>query len=144
MKALGSTEIAVTLKNGRPVLVFSGGGDSDEISLKLRELMRELPRGQQITEIIADTEGLRLALDLAKKEENFDYDAFFRAYARYWNWYYSNRETYLRTFSTDVHPAPMFRVNFTVQLTDEFYETYSSVTEGTPMYLPPEERELVW
>ena len=99
---------------------------------------------QQITEIIADTEGLRLALDLAKKEENFDYDAFFRAYARYWNWYYSNRETYLRTFSTDVHPAPMFRVNFTVQLTDEFYETYSSVTEGTPMYLPPEERELVW
>jgi predicted metalloendopeptidase len=99
---------------------------------------------QQITEIIADTEGFRLALDLAKKEESFDYDAFFRAYARYNNWYYSDRETYRRTFTIEVHPAPVFRVNFTVQLTDEFYETYPSVTEGTPMYLPPEERELVW
>ena len=99
---------------------------------------------QQITEIIADTEGFRLALDLAKKEESFDYDAFFRAYARYNNWYYSDRETYRRMFTIEVHPAPVFRVNFTVQLTDEFYETYPSVTEGTPMYLPPEERELVW
>ena len=103
-----------------------------------------VPGQQQITEIIADTEGLRLALDLAKKEENFDYDAFFRAYARFYNWYYSDRETYLRQFTMDTHPAPMFRVNFTVQLMDEFYETYPSVTEGMPMYLPPEERELVW
>ncbi|MBR0352398.1 MAG: acyl--CoA ligase [Oscillospiraceae bacterium] len=58
MKALGSTEIAVTLKNGRPVLVFSGEGDADAISLKLRELMRELPRGQQITDIIVTAEPL--------------------------------------------------------------------------------------
>lgn len=104
-----------------------------------------VPGRQQISEIIADTEGLRLVLDLAKKEEHFDYDAFFRACAQFYNWYYESRETYAQQFGViEVHPAPMVRVNFTLQLMDEFYETYPSVTEGTPMYLPPEERELVW
>ena len=58
MQALGSTEIAVTLRNGRPVLVFSGEGEAEEISRKLRELMRQLPRGQQITDIIVTAEPL--------------------------------------------------------------------------------------
>ena len=99
---------------------------------------------QQIGEIIADTEGLRLALDVAKQYENFDYDAFFRAYAKFYTWYYSDRETYRATFESEVHPSPFVRVNLTVQMMDEFYETYPSVAEGTPMYLAPEERQLVW
>lgn len=43
-----------------------------------------------------------------------------------------------------MHPSPFFRVNFMVQNMDEFYETYPSVVEGTPMYLRPEEREVLW
>ncbi|MBQ6233422.1 MAG: hypothetical protein IJJ80_07905 [Clostridia bacterium] len=42
------------------------------------------------------------------------------------------------------HPLPYIRVNFTVQHFDEFYQTYPSVTEGTPMYLAPEDRLLIW
>lgn len=95
-------------------------------------------------EIIADMEGVRLSLDLAKKEESFDYDLFFRTYAAYFNWYYSDRDVYYLIFSDEVHPSPFFRVNFSVQYMDEFYETYPSVVEGTPMYLSPEERTLVW
>lgn len=100
--------------------------------------------GQQLGEIIADIEGLRLVLDLAKKEEQFNYDAFFRAYARLYFGYYSDREDYFATFSSEVHPSLFVRANFTVQFMEEFYETYPSVVEGTPMYLPPEERELIW
>ena len=99
---------------------------------------------QMIGEILADLEGIRLSLDLAKKEENFDYDLFFRSFAGYYNWYMNDRDTYLSTYTGEVHPSPFFRVNFTVQHMDEFYETYPSVVEGTPMYLPPEERELIW
>ena len=58
MKALGSTEIAVILKDGRPVLVFSGEADPEDISLKLHDLMRALPRGQQITETIVTADPL--------------------------------------------------------------------------------------
>ena len=42
------------------------------------------------------------------------------------------------------HPLPYIRVHFTVQHFDEFYQTYPSVTEGTPMYLAPEDRLLIW
>ncbi len=98
----------------------------------------------QINEIIADTQGLRLVLDLAEKEDGFDYDLLFRTYAQFYNWYYSSPEEYTNTYLYDVHPAPFVRVNFTVQMMDEFYDTYPSVTEGTPMYLPPEERPTIW
>ncbi len=37
-----------------------------------------------------------------------------------------------------------FRVNFTLAHFDEFYQTYPSVTEGTPMYIAPEDRVLPW
>ena len=42
------------------------------------------------------------------------------------------------------HPLYHVRVNFTLAHFDEFYRTYPSVTEGTPMYLAPEDRILVW
>lgn len=35
-------------------------------------------------EAFADVQGMRLVLDLAKQEEHFDYDRFFRAYAKYY------------------------------------------------------------
>ena len=58
MQALAHTELAVTLRDGRPVLVFSGEGEAGAIGEKLKGLMRTLPRGQQITEILVTDEAL--------------------------------------------------------------------------------------
>ena len=49
MQTLGHPEIAVALKNGRPVLVYSGEAEAGDIEAKLRPLMAEQPRGRQIT-----------------------------------------------------------------------------------------------
>ena len=54
--------------------------------------------------------------------------------------------TPIPTSLQDGTPIPPYhvRVNFTLAHFDEFYETYPSVKEGTPMYIAPEERILVW
>ena len=52
MQALGNPELAVALRNDRPVLVYSGEADRGELEEKLRPLMRELPRGQQLSDIL--------------------------------------------------------------------------------------------
>ena len=93
-----------------------------------------------ITEAMADMTGITLLLDLAKQEENFDYDAFFRTCAKS-NFAYEPGDD-----GNTMNPHPLYhvRVNFTLAHFDEFYRTYPSVTEGTPMYLAPEDRILVW
>lgn len=49
---LNTDELAVLLKEGRPVLVVSGTAYSEtEIREKIRKVMDDTPRGQQITEI---------------------------------------------------------------------------------------------
>ncbi|MCR5089921.1 MAG: hypothetical protein K6C08_10460, partial [Oscillospiraceae bacterium] len=48
MKVLGHTELAVVLKDFRPVLIYSGEADPDVLREKLRPLMVQLPRGQQL------------------------------------------------------------------------------------------------
>ena len=87
---------------------------------------------------------MSLSLDLAKKTENFDYDAYFRAFGHFFSYYLASREDASAEIAHQVHPLCYLRVNFTVQHFDEFYQTYPSVTEGTPMYLAPEDRILVW
>ena len=52
MKTLGHTELAVTLRKDRPVLVFSGRAEKADLEKKLRPVMEKLPRGQQITDIL--------------------------------------------------------------------------------------------
>ena len=51
MQALGHTELAVALRNGRPVLVFSGQAQESELRQRLRPVMETLPRGQQLAGI---------------------------------------------------------------------------------------------
>ena len=58
MKALGHTELAVTLRSGRPLLVYSGEGDKTDLLTKLMPLMAELPRGQQLRDILITDEPL--------------------------------------------------------------------------------------
>ena len=47
-KVLGHTELAVILKGNRPLLIYSGEGDEQELSKALLPLMTELPRGQRL------------------------------------------------------------------------------------------------
>ena len=88
---------------------------------------------------------MTLLLDLAKRKEGFDYDAFFRAAAKFFCDYVSGDDNSTAPGEpVDPHPPYYVRVNFTVQHFDEFYKTYPSVTEGTPMYLAPEDRIMAW
>ena len=52
MRALGHQELAVALKNGKPLLVWSGEGDARELEKRLRPLMAEKPRGQQLCGVV--------------------------------------------------------------------------------------------
>lgn len=56
--ALGHAELAVTLRNGRPILVYSGEADRAELNRRLRPVMERLPRGQQIADICIVSEPL--------------------------------------------------------------------------------------
>ena len=48
MRALEHQELAVALKNQRPVLVYCGEADPKELEKRLRPLMAEQPRGRQL------------------------------------------------------------------------------------------------
>ena len=58
MQALGHTELAVVLKNSRPVLVYVGEGEADALLRRLRPVMETLPRGQQLAGVIVTAEPL--------------------------------------------------------------------------------------
>ena len=99
----------------------------------------------KIPELMPDVTGMSLSLDLAKKTEGFDYAEFFRAYAGLFHSCSPNREFLsAHSRSMEVHPLPYIRINYTVAQFDEFYETFPSVKEGTPMYIAPEDRTVIW
>ena len=99
----------------------------------------------KITELMADVTGVSLSLDLAKKTEDFDYAEFFRTYAGFFRTCSPDRETLAEhSRSSNVHPLPYIRINYTVAQFDEFYAAFPSVKEGTPMYIAPEDRILIW
>ena len=50
--ALDHSDLAVTLRDGRPVLVYAGAADRADLSLRLRPVMERRPRGQQIADIL--------------------------------------------------------------------------------------------
>ena len=92
-------------------------------------------------EVAADMGAMKIGLHLAKKMEGFDYEEYFKAYARLWK-----QQTTLETEESRVmneHPYSVFRANATVQQFDEFYQTFG-VKEGDKMYLAPEERVAIW
>ena len=94
------------------------------------------------TEATADMGGMKVALMLASKVENFNYDKFFRAYAYLW------LETPIDISAVDnraknEHPFNYLRVNAVVSQFDEFIETYD-IKPGDGMYVPEEQRIKVW
>lgn len=93
-------------------------------------------------EATADMGGLKAALHLARKVPDFDYDRFFRAYAKMWKLNVPLEEEKDK-FRGDPHPLAFYRINVGLQQFDEFYETYG-IKEEDGMYLKPEDRIKVW
>ena len=94
------------------------------------------------TETIADMAGIKAMLGIAAKDPNFNYDKFFRAYARMWS-NIMTRERLDYLLKVDVHALPYIRVNAIIQQYEEFYKTYG-IKSGDAMYLAPENRVAVW
>lgn len=94
------------------------------------------------TECIADMAGVKAMLGIAEGRKNFDYDKFFRAFARCWKMIQTRERVDMR-LKSDVHAMPYLRVNAIVQQYEEFHETYD-LKKGDGMYLAPEERVAVW
>ena len=92
-------------------------------------------------EACADMAGIKVMLRLAAEKPDFDYDAFFRAYAGIWLTKDSLQWAYDRI--NDNHPMAYLRINTTLQQYDEFLDFYG-ITEGDGMYLAPEERVAIW
>lgn len=97
---------------------------------------------QQKTEMIADMGSCKASMRIAAEREDFDYDAYFQAYAESW----ANIETrniIVNQLQTDSHPLDNLRVNIPLQHSDEFMELYE-IEPGDGMYLAPEDRVNVW
>ena len=93
-------------------------------------------------EATADMGGMKAVLELASRKENFDYDQFFRQFARIWSSQVSyDVEKYL--FDADVHPLDYLRINVTLAQYDEFTQTYD-IQEGDGMFIPEGKRVKVW
>lgn len=97
---------------------------------------------QTLSENIADLGGMSCALELLKSTEDPDYQAFFRAWAVAFRTAYTPE--YLLYFSkTSPHSLSKIRVNRTIANFQEFYNAFDIMEENL-MYIPPEERVMVW
>lgn len=99
--------------------------------------------GSQIEgEAIADLVGMKILLRIAKQDDSFDYDKFFRSFAATWRTI-TTMQSEFHILMQDNHPLPYLRVNAVVQQFDEFYDTFG-IMPGDGMYLAPEQRLEVW
>ncbi|MDO4797657.1 MAG: M13 family metallopeptidase [Coriobacteriales bacterium] len=93
-------------------------------------------------EAIADLGSMKCQLAIAKKQDSFDYEKYFKHLAliqksaRY-------EPAEVSYAQTNVHPVECYRFNIPAQNYDEFYQTFG-IKEGDGMYLAPEERIAVW
>ena len=93
-------------------------------------------------EAISDLGSLKCLLSIAKEQEDFDYDTFFKQIAiiqkqaRY-------EEAEKEYVDTNDHPVEAYRANVPLQNYDDFLNFYD-IKEGDGMYLAPEDRITVW
>ena len=93
-------------------------------------------------EATADMGGVKVMLLLAESIPDFDYDLFFKSYARLWKETpYPN--SYLSQRAKDAHPFEYLRANVTLAQFDKFIETYD-IQPGDGMYIPEEQRIAIW
>ena len=93
-------------------------------------------------EAIADLGAMKVCLSLASKEQDFNYEKFYKSYASTWAVKRVLSEEMYRA-QYDEHPLAYLRANIPVQQFEEFYKTFD-VKEGDGMYLAPEDRLEVW
>lgn len=94
-------------------------------------------------EAIADMGGLACILRIAQQEKDFDYDAFFRTYARIRRRKMTEITVETTFRSSDPHPMDHLRVNALLAQFPEFQETYG-IQPGDGMYVAPEDRITIW
>lgn len=97
---------------------------------------------QTLGENIADIGGMACALEVLGQQENPDYDAFFRAYAKGWL-KCTTRSSAEDLASFDEHSPSNLRVNRVLANFQEFYDTYD-IQPGDGMYIAPADRIQIW
>lgn len=93
-------------------------------------------------EAVADLGGMSCVIEISRSIPDFDYKLFFESYARLWR-KLQTEKSLESAILTDPHPPAYLRTNIVVQQFQEFYDAFD-VKEGDGMYLPPEERLMVW
>lgn len=88
-------------------------------------------------EVIADIVSIGCCLDLLEKQDNPDYDLFFRTYAHNWACYYTKEGA--AEAVKDEHLPGKQRINCILGQFDKFYEIYD-IDESSPFYVPEENR----
>lgn len=95
-----------------------------------------------VSENIADNGGMAVTLEIMSTIEGADYRAYFENWARVWCQKATEQYQQL-LLSVDVHSPTYWRANKQPQNFKEFYEAFG-VKEGDKLFLPEDERIIVW
>ena len=99
--------------------------------------------GNQVQrETIPDLGSMKCMLSIAAQKEDFDYDAFFRQWAKALR-EQSSLEIVKENARFDSHPLSYMRINATLAQFEAFVDFYG-IKEGDGMYIAPEDRLEIW
>ena len=93
-------------------------------------------------EFTADITSMKCLLTIAKEIKNFNYDKFFRSYAKLFRCL-RTEESMDSLIKTDSHEVECLRVNCVLQQFDEFVDTYD-LSKNDNMYLNKIKRISIW